>query len=146
MSERRHSGRVTFSLLFFVTLVVGVGAWNYHRNWTLERESGQLRVYAGYARQDLVALREAHDAELTRARSDFEVARRQRVRPGGDRGSVGENVEQFDATTRASRHVRETAAIVAEHVAQLEQIDRELERRSQLTSEIMLHVKRLVTL
>ncbi len=146
MSHRRRSGRASGQVLLLLALLSGAGAWNYHRNWQVEQETEGLRPYAAYARDDLVALRDAYAAELTGARDRFDRARRQRVRPQGDVGSIAENVDQFAETTRASRRIRDAAAGVAEREGQIAELDRELELRDRFGVGLMRHVKRLTTI
>ena len=146
MSDRYRSGSATVLLLFFVLALTAGGIWNYHRNWHLEEEAGELRVYAGYDRADLDTLREAYAAEVEVARARLERARREQVRPAGDRGSLGENIEQFNETSRRSRGVRDAAATVVEREADLARVENEIAERDQFAGQWARHLKRLVTL
>ena len=65
MSERLQSGRALGSILLLLVLLCGAGAWNYHRNWEIEKESEGNRPYASYAVKDLESLREAFASELS---------------------------------------------------------------------------------
>jgi hypothetical protein len=146
MSHRRRSGRVSGRVLLLLVLLFGVGTWNYHRNWQIEQETERLRPYAAYARDDLVALRDAYASELTGARDRFDRARRERVRPQGDAGSIAENIDQFAETTRASRRIRDAAAGVVDREGQIVELDREIELRDRFGTGLMRHVKRLTTI
>jgi hypothetical protein len=78
--------------LLLLVLVSGLGAWNYHRNWQIERETERTRPYSSYSVEDLEALREAYAGELQGVRARFEQAKRNRVRPQRDVGSISDNV------------------------------------------------------
>lgn len=146
MRHRHRSGRATGSILLLLVLLSGLGGWNYHRNWQIEQETEGPRPYASYASEDLRALRAAYDAELTGVRADFEAAQRTRRRPKGDLGSISGNVDQFAATTRTSRQIRQAAAGVAERENEIAELDRELALRDRFGQGVMRHVKRLTTI
>lgn len=143
---RRTAGRASGSLLLLVVLLAGAGAWNYHRNLEIERQSEGHRPYESYATEDIQALREAFESELTGSEAQFEAAKRRRTRPRGDLGSVSGNVEQFAQTAQTSRAIRRAAAGVAERQNELSELDRELELRANFGQGLMRHVKRLTTI
>ena len=146
MSHRSQAGRATGSLLLLLVLVSGLAAWNYHRNWQIERETERSRPYRSYAVEDLEALREAYAGELEGVRARFEQAKRSRMRPQGDVGSIAGNVAQFQQTTRKSAAIRDAAAGVADRQSQIAELDRELSLREQFGEGMMRHVKRLTTI
>jgi len=145
-AERRRAGGATGSLLLLLLVAAGLGGWNYHRNWQQEQTAAEPRPYEGYAVEDLRALRQAYSIELEELQARFEEARRRRVRPKGDRGSIGENLEQFNQTTRHSARIREAAADVAARQDQIAALDRELEIRARHGGGLMKHVERLVSI
>lgn len=144
--DRRVSGRATGSFLFLLMLLAGLGAWNYHRNLQLEQQTEGVRPYESYATADIEALRDAYAAELTGSQARFESAKRKRARPQGDIGSISGNIEQFQQTATTSRRIRQAASQVAERQREIDELERELELRSQLGQGLMRHVKRLTTI
>ena len=84
-SNRRRAGRATGSLVFLLLLLVGAGGWNYHRNWEIEKQTDGVRPYKSYEVEDLEALKAAYTSELGGVQSQFEQAKRRRVRPTRER-------------------------------------------------------------
>ena len=146
MSHHARAGRATGSIVLLLLLVSGLGGWNYHRNWQIEKQTEGRRPYESYAVADLEALRAAYSAELEGVRQQFDAARQKRVRPKGDVGSISGNVAQFQQTTRTSKTIRAAAANVAERENQIAELDRELEIRTRFGVGVMRHVKRLTTI
>ena len=146
MSQRRQSGRALGSILLVLVLLSGVGGWNYHRNWQIEKETEASRPFESYASADLEALRDAYAAELEGVRVQFDAAKRKRIRPQRDVGSISGNVAQFQQTTQTSSAIRNAAAGVAEHEGQISELDRELDIRERFGMGLDRHVKRLITL
>jgi len=146
MPSRRESGRATGSALLLLVLLSGLGAWNYHRNWTIEKQTEGLRPYESYSASDLTALRDAYQGELNGVEAQFDAAKRQRIRPQGDRGSIAGNVDQFAQTAANSKRIRAAAANVSEQRGEIAELERELELRSRLGEGAMRHVKRLTSI
>lgn len=146
MSDRMRAGRATGSVLLLLVLLSGLGAWNYHRNWQIEQATEGTRPYQSYAVADLEALRDAYQAELEGVRARFDAAKRERRRPTRELGSIAENVEQFQRTTRTSQTIRAAAAGVAEREKQISELDRELELRERFGVGFARHLKRLTTI
>ena len=146
MNSRRESGRATGSVLILLVLVSGLGASNYHRNWTIEKQTEGLRPYEAYSSADLESLREAYQGELGSVEARFNAEKRKRVRPQGDKGSISGNVDQFAQTAATSRRIRAAAANVSEQRGEIAELDRELELRSRLGVGMMRHVKRLTAI
>jgi hypothetical protein len=146
MSLRHQAGRATGSIVLLLLALTVAGGWNYHRNWQIEKASESSRPYQNYALRDLESLRDAYASELAGVRANFHAAQRKRARPVGDVGSIAGNVEQFQKTARASSAIREAAAGVAQREGQIEELDRELEIRSQFGKGFIRHAKRLTTI
>lgn len=145
MTLRRQSGKAMGSLVLLLVLVSGLGAWNYHRNWQIEKAQEHTRPYASYKTEDLEALREAYSGESQTAEAKLKAAQNMRARVSGDRGSIAQNVDQFSKTTRTSANIRSAASDLAAQQSQLADLDKELSHRSEFGSGMQLHLKRLTT-
>ncbi len=145
IDRRRVAGNSTGSLALLLAVLLGLGAWNYHRNYQLERAGALSRPYSGYAQRDVSLLRDAVAAELAASRARFERARGHRMSGARDRGSVGDNAAQFNRTTRASNAIRDAASAVAEKEATLAALDAELAHRAGTADGAALHLQRLTS-
>ncbi len=145
MNERRIAGNSTASLALLLLALVGVGAWNYHRNYQLERASERGRVYSGYSTHEIELLRDAASSELETARVRFDRAQGRRAGSARDRGTVAGNVRQFDWTTRASSAIRDAASDLSERESLKTALDQELSLRVGSSTGMALHLKRLTT-
>ena len=145
MNERRIAGNSTASLALLLLALVGVGAWNYHRNYQLERASERGRVYSGYSTHEVELLRDATASELETARVQFDRAQRHRAGSARDRGTVAGNVRQFDRTARASSAIRDAASDLSERESLKTALDQELSLRVGSSAGMALHLKRLTT-
>ena len=145
-ARRGRAGFATGGLLLLLLVAAGLGGWNYHRNWQQEQAAEGPRPYESYAVEDLRALRNAYSTELEGLQARFEEARRSRVQPKGDRGSISENLEQFDRTSRISTRIRDAAADVAARQDQIAELDREIELRARLGGGLRKHIERLVSI
>lgn len=144
MSQRHQADGTTRKVVLSLLVLTVAGGGNYYRNWQVEEASQTTRPYQKYAAADLVSLRDAYASELAGSRANFDSAKSKRSRPVGDVGSIAGNVEQFQKTTRASSAIRDAAAGVAEREGQIEDLDRELEMRSQFGEGFVRHLKRLI--
>lgn len=145
MDRRRIAGSTTGPLVLFLVLLLGAGAWNYHRNLQQERTSERGRPYAGYSVREVRLLRDAAGTELAAARARLEKARRGRAGSARDRGSLDVNARQFNRTTRVSDALRDAAADVAEHESLAAALDQELAARAAIGAGMDRHLKRLTT-
>ena len=146
MTHRHQAGRATGSFVLLLLVLTVAGGWNYHRNLQSEQATAGDRPYEGYSLGDLESLRAAYASELQGGRANFDSARQRRARSIGDMGSIAGNVEQFQKTTHASTAIRDAAASLARSQGQIEQLDRELEIRSQFGEGLVRHIKRLTTI
>lgn len=146
MSDRRRAGRATESLVLLLLVVTGAGAWNYHRNLQIEKETEGTRPYKSYAASDLEALRGAYGEELEGTRAQLAHAKRQRSRVSRNEGSIAKNVEQFARTARKSSNIRDAAGHVAERQRQIAELERELELRARFGQGMVQHLNRLTTI
>ncbi|MBY0400676.1 hypothetical protein K2X89_10295 [Myxococcota bacterium] len=120
MDRRRKAGSTTSTMALVLVLLVGAGAWNYHRNVRQERAGESGRPYAGYSVREVQLLREAAGTELVSARA--------RVAKARSRNAI------LDAELDLSEHERLAATL-----------DRELAARAELGAGMARHVKRLTT-
>ena len=145
-SSRGQAGRATGTLAFMLLLVAGAAGWNYHRNWQIEKQTEGVRPYKSYEIVDLEALKSAYAGELDGVRSQFDEAKRRRVRPTRNGGSIAANVAQFETTARTSAAIREAASNVVERQDQIAELDRELELRAHFGKGLRRHLNRLTNL
>lgn len=146
MKNRMQSGRATGSLILLLILVLGLGGWNYHRNWQIEKEQEGPRPYAGYSTEDLEALNAAYATDRAAMEKKLGDAKRQRGRLSREQGSISANIDQFSKTTRTSSAIRNAAGDLAERQARIQELDEELAYRASLADGMKLHWKRLVSL
>jgi hypothetical protein len=144
-NPRRIAGNATTSLLLLLVALLGVGAWNYHRNYQLERANEHGRPYSGYSTHEVELLRDAVAGELEATRARFARARGHRMRSARDQGSVGDNARQFNRTTRASNAIRDAAGDVAVQESLKAALDQELTARAGAGEGMALHLKRLTS-
>ena len=140
-SEKGGRGALV-PLLVLLLLLVGGGAWNYHRN--LARESQEDRPMRGYAEADLEKLLAAYKAEQER------VARRAGATPRARQTAasgplVGENVREFERVQRQSRRVRDAHGDLAETELMVARIEQELARRDQERDPMAVLIRRVTT-
>jgi hypothetical protein len=145
MNRRRTAGNTTSSLLLLLVALLGLGAWNYYRNYQLERAGERGRPYSGYSTREVELLRDAVEGELEATRARFARARGQRARSARDQGSVGDNARQFNRTARASEAIRDAAGDVAAQESLKAVLDEELAARAGAGEGTALHLKRLTT-
>jgi hypothetical protein len=141
-SEKGGSGALIPLLVLFL-LLVGGGAWNYHRN--LERESREDRPMRGYAEADLEKLLAAYQGEQHRLARRAEVTPRAHVKDASGQ-LVGENVRDFERVQRASRRVRDANGDLAESELMVQRIERELQFRDQERDPMALLIRRVTTI
>jgi hypothetical protein len=144
-SERRQAGRTLTTVLALLVLLVGGGAWNYHRNLQSEQQDDRPRPFANYETTDLEALRAAYAQEIESSQQRYTAHSARRQRASGE-GLMDERVREFERIQRTSDRLRELRADVAEQEARLREIDAELARRAGAASGMRLHLERLLTI
>jgi len=129
MRGRRTAGNTTTPLAMLLLILVGVGAWNYHRNHQLEQKSERGRAYSAYSTREVELLRDAVAGELEAARARLERAKRGRI----------------DRASRASGAIQDAASTVAENESLKSVLDQELALRSGSGTGTALHLRRLTS-
>ncbi len=145
MDERRIAGNSTVTLALLLLVLLGAGAWNYQRNYRLERASELGRAYSGYSTHEVELLRDAVASELATARVRFDRAKRNRAGSARDRGTLAGNAAQFNRTARASDSIGNAASDVAERESLKAALDQELALRTGSSAGMALHLQRLTT-
>ena len=144
-NRRRTAGSTTTMLLMLLVILTGAGAWNYHRNYQLDRSSERGRPFSGYSTREVELLRDAVAGELEAVRARFEGAKGRRMRSARDQGSIGANAQQFRRTAQASQSIRDAASEVADRESAKSALDEELAVRSNAGAGTALHLRRLTS-
>jgi hypothetical protein len=135
------AGKTALLGLLLILLIVG-GAWNYHRNYELEKQSRASRPLSGYSTDDLHALADAYHGEIASRSARYDAAKKAHVE-SHDRAYFDQQVQEFETVQRASNRTREAGAQVAEREASLKQVEAELAARGPERSEWQVHLDRL---
>jgi hypothetical protein len=134
-----------FKLLLGVLVVLmGLGAFNYYRNWKGEEAEQGPRPLASYDDVGLTQLADAYRAEIEVLQRRQDAARGQ---GNAARGTefIGEGVREFERVQRSSQRVRGLTGELAEREARLRDIEDELAHRQRIeTQGWQLHLARLV--
>lgn len=142
MRRRSEAGNTVLALAAVLALLVGVGGMNYVRNLQADEASEQTRPFHGYAKDDLIALKAAYEAELAQLDGRYETQRSQR-RQTGRKAMMDESVADFERAREHTARVRELGAEVAEREARIRDIDRELAARAEIGEGWDAHLRRL---
>jgi uncharacterized protein HemX len=143
MAANRQAGATLVPLLLLLVLVAAAGAWNYHRNWTRDKAEEKPRLYKSFSDTDLAQMEEGYRLELAKFNEHYGSQRSRRV-VVQNRGLIGDQIDEFERVQRAARRSRQLTGSAAELQAQLDQIAEEHRVRSQRSSALMGHLKRLV--
>jgi hypothetical protein len=114
------------ALMLLLAVLVGAGAWNYHRN--LKLEAAEPRPYASYSRTDLEALQAAYQAEVDRHTARYRQASGKKVSVRGG-GYIGDQVEEFERVQKISQGKRDIASDFAKNQVRLDSVTAEITRR-----------------
>jgi hypothetical protein len=143
-STRRHSGKAMPALLALVVLL-GVGGYNYHRNWSVEQVELTHRPFRSYAMDDLTSLQSAYEAEASEYERRYSSQDRARYRASGE-GLMAERVQEFERIKRNSESLRALGGEVATREAQIAEIKREIDYRLAMGAGLQIHLRRLTTI
>lgn len=142
-NERRRGSAMPVLLL--LVLLIGLGGYNYHRNWKAEQNTGP-RPFQGYEIEDLGQLRDAYDAEVAEYEQHYSAQQQKRYRAKGSKALMGERVDEFERIQHNSERLRDLGTQVAEREARLREIEKELDYRIALDTGFALHLKRLTSI
>ena len=143
MAVNRQAGATLMPLLLLLALVAAAGAWNYHRNWTRDKAEEKPRLYKSFSDTDLAQMEEGYHLELAKFNAQYGSQRSRRV-VVRDRDLIGDQIDEFERVQRAAKRSRQLTGSAAGLQAQLDQIAEERRIRSQRSSALMGHLKRLV--
>jgi uncharacterized protein HemX len=142
-NHRRSGGGALVPVLLLLVLLMGVGAWNYHRNWSQEKAEEKPRPYKSYSDGDLVRMEEGYRMELAEFNKRFGSQRSRRIAVQ-NRGLISDQIDEFERVQRAARHTRQLGGEAAGLQSQLDSISEERRLRAERTSGLQLHLKRLL--
>ena len=144
--RRRQAGSVR-GLVLVLLVLLGTGAWNYHRSYRADLENHRSLPFASYSTPDLVSLQAGYSEELERSQALY-ARRRAALGERPDAGVHGpglaDRVAALERTQASARGIREARADFAQNEARLREVEAELERRSRPGAELRLHLERLV--
>ena len=136
--EKSRGGWLLFALV--LTIVGGVGTWNYRRN--LAHESAAFRPYATYSRADLEALIDAYEQEVESSREGYEQTRDLRAK-ARDRPFLDGRLREFERVQKKGRATRALGAKLAESEVTMKLLREEVLRRDRREDELRLFLRRL---
>jgi hypothetical protein len=143
VAARRHqAGNSVAPLLLLLVLLVGAGAWNYHRN--LEAEGQEPRPYRGYSDDELTALLGAYEARQETQSERYEAVASRRAKAQG-KAYFDEQVREFERVQRTSRRKAEARDQLAGTQVVVKQIKAEQAKRAAESDQLMLFLKRAFT-
>ena len=143
MGQGKAGSGAMVGLLLLV--LIGLGGWNYHRNYQIEQAERGQSAFSGYDSASLSQLAEAYRAEMEGLDQHYQQLRGARTRIRGTRG-VQEGVREFERVQRATNQLRNATTELASREARIREIDAELARREALGSGLALHFTRLTGL
>lgn len=124
LKKREQQGSKTPLLLILLLALVGLSAWNYHRNAALE--SAQPSPYAGVSDRDLDLLIAAYRSEIDAMRAQGGADHRATAR---DTGRIDRGIREFERVQGVSRSAREAGYAIAEREAAVAALEQEKARR-----------------
>ena len=138
---RRNRGNALPSLLILIALILGVGAWNYHKNLALDEQ--EYRPFRGHSDEALHQLIDAYENERDRDKKAYlEVAGRRasaKTKP-----MLDEQVAEFERVQSHGLRTRQLRNAVAGHQASLKELKKEASRRT-LDADNCRRILRLAT-
>ncbi len=145
MLDKRRRGAAS-KIVVVLILIMGIGGFNYYRNFTAERTTQGPRPFEGYSTPDLAKLRDAYAAELAQYERQYASQQRQRRRSRQSGATIGEQVDRFERVQETSNRLREINTDLADHQARLRAVEKEIGYRDVLGGGLALHLKRLTTI
>jgi hypothetical protein len=109
-------------LLALLVVLVGLSAWNYHRNLTAEKDVPKS-AFSGVSTGDLEVLKAAYQSEVDALTAKGGLGKRATART--TTGGVAGGAREFERVQRAMRATREKGYEIAERQAAIEAIERE---------------------
>ena len=140
-TESEGGGRFLQLLVLLVIVGGGVG-WNYHQN--LEAEKREDRPYRSYSDEDLETLRDVYSGhkDLTNEHYEKTLARKNEAR---SMSLLGEQVREFERVQHVARQKRDARDRLADSQANLEQIEKEMQKRAKERDKLKLFLRRAFT-
>ncbi len=142
---RRETGATNLAVLALVCLL-GLGGWNYYRNYQADLANPRQLPFAGYSSEDLLALKAAYASESESAGALYAESRARLSAPsarGGAGQGLSERVKALERSQATADSIRRTRTDLAHNQARLEEVDAELERRRKPFAAVWLHLERL---
>ena len=142
MSKRAQAGSGVAGLLLLLALLVGAGAFNYHRN--LQAEQQEDRPYRGYSDEELETLLGAYQGRKDAQSARYEASAGRRVNAQG-KAYFDEQVREFERVQRAHRKAAVRRDELAGTQVVVKQIKKELTKRDAERDKFALFMKRAFT-
>ena len=142
MAKRAQAGSGVAGLLLVLALLVGAGAFNYHRN--LQAEDQEDRPYRGYSDEELETLLGAYEGRKDAQSARYESSSR-RVNAQG-KAYFDEQVREFERVQRVHRRAAQRRDELAGTQVVVKQIKKELAKRESERDKLALFMKRAFTL
>ena len=140
MAEGKGGSAAMIGIL--LVILVGIGGWNYHRNYQIEQAERSQTTFSGYDSASLEQLAEAYRAEVQGLEQQYQQLRGARTRVRQAAG-VGAGVREFERIQRIGDRRRVVTGELASREARVLEIDAELARREALGQGFKLHFARL---
>ncbi|HVH20087.1 MAG TPA: hypothetical protein VNF72_17480 [Myxococcota bacterium] len=119
-------GSNTTLLLGLLAVLVGLSAWNYHRNLTAEKDVPKS-AFSGVSTADLEVLKSAYQSEVDALTAKGGLGGRATAR--ATTGGVAGGAREFERVQRAMRSTREKGYAIAERQAAIAAIEQEQAQR-----------------
>ncbi len=144
--ERKHgqAGGTLVLVLVAIVAIAGAGAWNYRRNLEAEAQRSAARPLHGYSTSDLEALAAAYRQELA-ADAGRAKAQKPARAVAKDRAYFDEQVQEFEKVQKQAAAQRKAGAVAKVGDVDLARVEEELRARSGAESELVRHLRLLLT-
>jgi len=128
-----------------LVILIGLGGFNYHRNYEREQQEAREQTFGGYDDAGLEALAQAYEAEAEGLDEQYRALRARRARVEQTR-TVDDGVKQFERVQRTRAAVRDVTEALATNEARLREIREEQRRRAARGAAWAVHLERLTGL